>query len=161
MKRKWKYGIIHCTAHPKGRRMTGHEVAEQQMRPRSRGGRGWKRPGYGYVIRLDGTIDQLVPNDGNQYVEPREITNGVAGMNEESCSAAYLGGMSEDMTRPEDTRTPAQRNALAVLVKQWIAENPDILILGHNQVAAKACPSFDVPAWLRSIKVPEKNIYKG
>ncbi|MFA6729078.1 MAG: lysozyme, partial [Prevotella sp.] len=28
-----------------------------------------------------------------------------------------------------------------------------VKIIGHNQVAAKACPSFDVKMWLKSIGI--------
>lgn len=156
-----RYVMIHCTATPEGRALTGSDVREMHMRPRPQGGRGWSRPGYAYVVRLDGAVDQLVPDDGDQYVEPREVTNGAAGYNGVTRHVAYVGGMSRDMKRALDTRTPAQRHSLAVLVKAWIKQDPDLLVLGHNQVAAKACPSFDVPAWLRSIGVAEANIYKG
>ena len=32
---------------------------------------------------------------------------------------------------------------------------PGVRIVGHNQLAAKACPSFDVPEWLESIGIKQ------
>ncbi len=53
-------------------------------------------------------------------------------------------------------RTPApQQNAMEHYVKDFHSRFPDVKIIGHNQVAAKACPSFDVPAWLKSIGIEQ------
>jgi hypothetical protein len=42
-------------------------------------------------------------------------------------------------------RTPAQRASMLWLAQQLIAKFPGIRkVSGHNQYAAKACPSFDV-----------------
>ena len=38
-------------------------------------------------------------------------------------------------------------------VKDFHAAHPKVKIIGHNQIAAKACPSFDVPAWLHEIGI--------
>jgi hypothetical protein len=47
-------------------------------------------------------------------------------------------------------------------VKYTIKRHPQILVLGHNEAPnahGKACPSFNVGDWLRSIGIPEVNIY--
>ena len=38
-------------------------------------------------------------------------------------------------------------------VKDFHHRFPDVRIIGHNEVAAKACPSFDVQKWLKSIGI--------
>ena len=32
---------------------------------------------------------------------------------------------------------------------------PDVRIVGHNELAAKACPSFDVQRWLKQIGITQ------
>ena len=112
------------------------------------------------MIHLDGKITNLVPYDDNEYMEPREITNGVANMNSITRSFVYVGGVAKDGKTPKDTRTDKQKETMAAYIFKMIAVHPDILVCGHNQFAAKACPSFDTVKWLRAVGVPEKNIYK-
>jgi putative N-acetylmuramoyl-L-alanine amidase len=38
-------------------------------------------------------------------------------------------------------------------VKDFHRRFPRVRIIGHNEIAAKACPSFDVQAWLRNIGI--------
>ena len=45
---------------------------------------------------------------------------------------------------PKDTRNEAQRAAMDKLIDSLREEYPDATIHGHNEFAAKACPSFDV-----------------
>ena len=56
----------------------------------------------------------------------------------------YVGGVDRDGKTPKDTRTPEQREALAAYVRDFHRRFPDVRIVGHNELAAKACPSFDV-----------------
>jgi hypothetical protein len=62
---------------------------------------------------------------------------------------AYAGGVAADGTTPCDTRTPQQKSALEHYVRDFVARFPGAAVVGHNELAAKACPSFDVQAWLR------------
>lgn len=55
--------------------------------------------------------------------------------------------------KPKDTRTPAQLKAMGAYVKDFHRRFPGVRIIGHNEVAAKACPSFDVQKWLKSIGI--------
>lgn len=43
--------------------------------------------------------------------------------------------------------------ALEEYVKDFHNRFPSVKIIGHNQIAAKACPSFDVQKWLKSIGI--------
>ena len=88
--------------------------------------------------------------DGN--VDPWEITNGAAGYNSVSRHIVYAGGCDANM-QPKDTRTAEQKEALKKYVLDFHARHPDVRIVGHNQLAAKACPSFDVPQWLATIGI--------
>ena len=148
-----KYLVIHCTATPEGREVTAADIRRMHLSPVSAGGRGWKQVGYTDIIHLDGTVERLVDNNEDANVDPWEITNGAKGYNSVSRHVVYAGGMTKDMSKAKDTRTPAQRNAMEEYVKDFHKRFPHVRIIGHNEVAAKACPSFDVQAWLKSIGI--------
>lgn len=150
---KLQYLVIHCTATPEGREVSSAEIRKWHTSPVSKGGRGWKQVGYTDMVHLDGLIERLVKNNEDANVDPWEVTNGVAGLNSVSRHIVYVGGMTKDNKLPKDTRTPAQLRALENYVKDFHRRFPEVKIVGHNQFAAKACPSFDVPAWLRSIGI--------
>lgn len=148
-----KYLVIHCTATPDGREVTSDEIREWHTGPSSRGGRGWKQVGYTDMIHLDGTVERLVNNNEDAEVDPWEVTNGAKGYNSTSRHVVYVGGVSADGKTPRDTRTPAQLRALEAYVKDFHERFPNVKIVGHNELAAKACPSFDVRAWLKQINI--------
>ena len=145
--------VIHCTATPEGREVSAADIRHWHCDPVSKGGRGWKQVGYTDMIHLDGKVERLVGNNEDDEVDPWEITNGAAGYNSTSRHVVYVGGVAKDGRTAKDTRTPAQRDALEAYVKDFNKRFPSIPIVGHNQLAAKACPSFDVPAWLKEIGV--------
>lgn len=121
-------------------------------------GRGWSKGGYAAIITLDGKITTNVKDNGDNWVDAGEITNGVQGFNSVSKHVCYVGGMSSDMKTVKDTRTASQKIALEAYVKATISAHPDIQIIGHNQANDKACPSFSVPKWCASIGIAKKNI---
>ena len=107
------------------------------------------------MIHLDGKVERLVDNNEDAQVDPWEITNGAKGYNTTSRHVVYVGGVAADGKTPKDTRTPAQRKALEAYVKDFHRRFPSVPVVGHNQLAAKACPSFDVPAWLKEIGIKQ------
>lgn len=143
-KRELKYLVIHCTATPEGREVSAADIRRWHTSPVSEGGRGWKQVGYTDLIHLDGTVERLVDNNEDAWVDPWEITNGAAGYNSVSRHIVYAGGCAADGKTPKDTRTKAQRMALEEYVKDFHKRFPKVKIVGHNELAAKACPSFDV-----------------
>lgn len=146
-----KYLIIHCTATPEGREVTSDEIRHWHTDPVCKGGRGWKQVGYTDMLHLDGRFERLVRNNEDNIVDPWEITNGASGYNSISRHVVYVGGLASDAKTPKDTRTDAQKRALEHYVKVFHGRHPQARIIGHNEVAAKACPSFDVQKWLKSI----------
>ena len=149
---KLKYLIIHCTATPEGRDVSADDIRRWHTDPVSKGGRGWRQVGYTDLFRLDGKVERLVRNNEDNEVDPWEITNGATGYNSVSRHIVYAGGVDQN-GRPKDTRTPAQRNALEEYVTRFHDQHPGVRIIGHNEVAAKACPSFDVQEWLKNIGI--------
>lgn len=173
------YLVIHCTATPEGRDIQKDDIVRWHMSPKSKGGRGWDRLGYSDMIYLDGSLVNLTPYNQDNKVDPWEITWGAKGINSRSRHVVYTGGLKldpelemlgeddlddipfNDKYVPNDTRTPAQLDTMEVYVRYMIKRHPNIKVAGHNQFASKACPSFNVPKWLRSIGIEEKNIYTG
>lgn len=147
-----KYLVIHCTATTEGRDVTPDDIRRWHTSPVSAGGRGWKQVGYTDLIRLDGTVERLVNNNEDANVDPWEITNGAKGYNSISRHIVYAGGCDKS-NKPKDTRTAAQEKALVAYVKDFHRRHPSVRIIGHNEIAAKACPSFDVQKWLKSIGI--------
>lgn len=147
--------VIHCTATPEGREVSAADIRHWHCDPASEGGRGWKQVGYTDMFHLDGRVERLAANNEDTQVDPWEITNGAKGYNTTSRHVVYVGGVSADGRTPKDTRTPAQKQALERYVKDFHRRFPDVEIVGHNQLAAKSCPSFDVPAWLEEAGIKQ------
>ena len=127
--------ILHCAATTEGKDFT---VADIDRWHRARKFNGI---GYHYVIYRDGSVHP-----------GRSLSTAGAhctGHNANSIGVCYIGGCAADGKTPRDTRTPAQRTALATLVRDLLRQYPGATVHGHNEFAAKACPSFDVQRWLR------------
>lgn len=156
MAKKLQYLVIHCTATREGRKVSASDIRHWHTDPVSKGGRGWKQVGYTDMFHLDGKKERLVKNNEDAYVDGWEITNGVAGYNSVSRHIVYVGGYAADGQTKKDTRTEAQREAMKAYVLDFHKRFPQAKIVGHNQLAAKDCPCFDVPAWLKEIGINQK-----
>jgi N-acetylmuramoyl-L-alanine amidase len=163
--------IIHCTATPEGRHVDAEDIVRWHTSSVEMGGRGWSRVGYSDMIYLDGALVNLTPFNQDNKVDNWEMTWGAKGMNSRSRHVVYVGGLEYDYETPlddddkpgymaADTRTPQQLHAMEVYVKYMILRHPNIKVAGHNQFAVRACPSFNVPKWLRSVGIPAKNIHE-
>ena len=146
--------VIHCTDTRQGREVSGAEIRHWHTSPVSKGGRGWKQVGYADIIHLNGGVENLVPYNEDQKVDPWEVTNGAAGYNSTSRHVVYVGGrsMANELC---DTRTPEQKKALEKYVKNFRRQHPQAEIVGHRDLpgVAKKCPCFDVKRWLREIGI--------
>jgi N-acetylmuramoyl-L-alanine amidase len=134
-----KYIVIHCTAGPQNQSTAEILAFWKNVN-------GWKYPGYHFEINADGTIEQLLPIE--------QIANGVAGHNSNSLHISYKGGIDK-AGKPVDNRTPQQIASQISLLKKYHAMFPHAEILGHRDFpgVTKACPSFDVRTWLKTIKL--------
>jgi N-acetylmuramoyl-L-alanine amidase len=128
--------IWHCTATPEGREVTLADLRKWHVEDN-----GWLDIGYHYLVQLPGHI---LPCRGEQYVGAH-----CKGENHDSIGIVYSGGLMNDGSmRAKDTRTPQQIEAMYNLT-QGLLDKYNLTwddVYGHNQFAAKACPSFDVPA---------------
>ena len=68
--------FVHCTAGSQRQKIADLQAEFKR--------KGWKNPGYHYVIQADGTITQLL---GDQFV-----SNGVKNYNSTAVNVAYMGG---------------------------------------------------------------------
>ena len=153
MSKSIQYLVIHCSATPEGREVSAAEIRRWHTAPVSQGGRGWKQVGYTDMVHLDGRVERLVNNNEDAQVDTWEVTNGAADYNNVSRHIVYVGGCDK-AGKPKDTRTEAQREALKRYVEDFHARFPQVKIVGHHELnPGKACPSFDVPTWLRSIGI--------
>ena len=156
-----KYLVIHCTATPEGREITKETIEDWHLKPVKDGGRGWKVVGYSRLISLTGELIKMHEYNENDIVENWEITNGVSGINSVSRHIVYAGGVdAKNPKKAKDTRTMKQKETMKNYVFDMVERYPDILVAGHYHFANKACPSFNVEDWCRSIGIPEKNILK-
>lgn len=155
MRNTLSYLVIHCTATPEGREVNSDEIRHWYTDPVSKGGRGWKQVGYTDMIHLDGSVERLVDNNEDAFVDGWEITNGATGYNSKNRHVVYVGGLASDAKTPKDTRTTKQLEAMERYVLDFHKRFPKVKIIGHNEIAAKACPSFDVQAWLSQIGIKQ------
>ena len=142
--RKIKYIAVHCTAG--SQKATVNDLLAEFKR------KGWKAPGYHYVITADGKIHQLLDTE--------KVSNGVKGYNSVTVNIAYTGGMDG-----VDNRTDEQKKSLVTLLKILHKRYPDAVIQGHRDFSPdlngngkieksewiKMCPSFDAKTEYKDI----------
>lgn len=135
--------MIHCTDTPKGREISRKDIEQWHLKER-----GWSRVGYSDMIHLDGRVENLIPYNFDQVVDPWEISNGARGYNSTTRHVVYVGG------KGGDTRTDEQKKALAMYIKAFLFDHPNCEVIGHRDVnSSKTCPNFDVDQFLREIEV--------
>jgi len=103
--------------------------------------KGWKNPGYHYVITADGSIHQMLAIE--------EVSNGVQGYNSTAINIAYVGGIDSN-GKAVDNRTEAQKKAMLTLLTQLKKQFPNAEIMGHRDIWGsdkskwkKMCPCFN------------------
>ena len=136
--RQIKEIILHCTATQEGREVHVADVDRWHKQ------QGWECIGYHYLITLDGKIEKGRPE--------WKIGAHCKGHNNISIGIAYVGGV-DYQGKPKDTRTDAQKRALVQLLRELKGRYPKATIHGHNEFAAKACPSFNVQKWLTEVYI--------
>lgn len=128
--REIKRIILHCTATPEGKHFDVDTIRRWHVKDR-----GWKDIGYHYVIYLDGSV-----HEGRPVEQAGAHTSG---HNADSIGIVYVGGCDTKM-KAKDTLNEAQETAMVNLIKSLRDEYGDLSLHGHNEFAAKACPSFKV-----------------
>lgn len=145
-----KYIAVHCTAS-----LQTMTIAELNREFKHKG---WKNPGYHYVVMPSGKIVQLMPEEG--------VSNGVRGFNSVSINVAYIGGIDAN-GKPIDNRTEEQKKSLRTLIKLLHQKYPKAVVQGHRDFSPdlnhngkvdkweriKACPCFDAKEEYRELRV--------
>lgn len=107
--------------------------------------KGWKNPGYHWVVFPDGKIVKLL--------EETKVANGVLGYNPNSIHVAWVGGIeclnSWDKIKSVDNRTPEQKLALFDLLVKIKLRYKDAMILGHRDISPDLNHNGVVDAWER------------
>lgn len=137
------YIVIHCSATRPSQDIGAADIDRWHR------GQGWACIGYHYVIRRSGALEE-----GR---EPDVIGAHVAGYNTNSIGICLAGGVSEkDVNVPENNFTKEQLQSLRGLILFLREKYPEAHIQGHRDFPKvhKACPSFDVAAWLKAEKIP-------
>lgn len=136
--RNIKYIAVHCTAG--NQRNKAADIVSYHTRPKSKGGKGWSKPGYHYIIEADGTIVNT------WHIE--QSSNGVGPQfNPVTINVCWVGGVdtSKKGLPPIDNRTPAQKVSLRALLAGLKKQFPNAIIQGHRDFpnVHKDCPCFD------------------
>lgn len=128
--RRIDYIVVHSSASPEGREDTIEDIDRWHK------ARGMNGVGYHYVIELDGIA-----------FEGRPLSKQgahVRGHNAHTIGICYIGGTDNTRERKaKDTRTEAQKRTLRKLLSDLKQMFPNAKIVGHRDLAATACPSFD------------------
>ena len=141
--------VVHCSATRAGQDIGKKEITQMHLQ------RGFSTIGYNYVIRQDGTVEvgRSLTIDGAHC-----NSKGFSGVsyNKHSIGICYVGGL-DAAGKAADTRTPAQKKALAVLIAKLVKEYDIKEVLGHRDTSPdldgdgivepnewiKSCPCFD------------------
>ncbi len=162
--KKVDYLIIVNTDTPGGQAVTKANIIDLHTTPKHLGGMGLNRPRIDDLISLEGELTSIIPETSMTQVDQWGISDGENGLTGQPKYVAFVGGRTKDGKKDWDTRTNEQKETLETYVKYHILKNPEILVMGLDQVPAlegTEMPSFNVPKWLGSIGVDSANIFKS
>lgn len=135
--------VVHCSATTKSwaNGKTNKQMLEE-IRSWHVKGNGWADIGYHWVIFPDGSV---LPGRAETV-----IGAGVAGHNSGVIHVCLIGGHGSAETDSFDQHfTAAQKKSLLAKLQDISSRTPITRISGHNEWAAKACPGFNVPKFLK------------
>lgn len=135
--RNIKYIFVHCTA--------SQQTATVQQILKEFTQRGWRIPGYHYIVDPKGMLTQLVAED--------RASNGVKGYNAESINVAYIGGI-DSKKKAIDNRTPEQKKTLLNILTKLKQKYPDAVIMGHRDISPDKNHNGIVDPWERIKECP-------
>lgn len=156
------YLIIHSTNTSEASDFGKEVIIEKHTTAKRKGGLGFNRPAFDYLVKIDGTLETIINEDNPTQTDLLGISNGLKDLTGIAKNVAYVGGRTLKEAWDKDTRTDAQKNTLNAIVRFYVKRFPNIVILGNNEVPTKTdedSPAFTVNEWLREIRIPEKNIY--
>jgi len=162
--KKVNYLIIVNTNTPGGQEVTKAAIIEHHTSPIHNGGLGLNRPRIDDLISLEGELLNIIPETSPNEVDLWGISEGADGLTGQAKYVAFVGGKTKDGNKDWDTRTKEQKQTLEVYVKYHLLKNPDLIVIGLDQIPAMdgvGMPSFNVPKWLEGFEVENKNIFKG
>lgn len=139
--RKIERIFVHCTA--------SHQTATVDDIKREFRNKGWKNPGYHYLIDTKGEIHKLLEEEG--------ISNGVQGYNKTSINVAYIGGIDEK-GKGIDNRTDEQKKSLKSLISKLKEKYPNAEVLGHRDISPDKNGNGIIDPWERIKECPCFNV---
>jgi N-acetylmuramoyl-L-alanine amidase len=147
-----KFIVVHCSATPPDADVDARTIDRWHRQ------KGWLMIGYHWVIKRDGSVEQgRLPDQPGAHAE---------GFNDKSIGICLIGGVERvkatkgraapldgpqwaDMV-PADNFTWEQKTSLLSVIAGSRVLYPKAAVIGHRDLPGvrKACPSFDVRAWL-------------
>lgn len=135
--RKIERIFVHCTAG--SQKQTIEDLRSEFKR------KGWKNPGYHYVVMPNGRIECMLSEDS--------ISNGVQGFNSTSINVAYVGGI-DGSGKGVDNRTEEQKLALKKILTELKKKYPGAEIMGHRDISPDKNGNGIVDPWERIKECP-------
>lgn len=146
-----RFLVLHCSATRCDRPYSPEDLTRDHL------ARGFQSAGYHFYVRRSGQIVPLRPL--------HQIGAHVRGHNRHSWGICYEGGLSTT-GEPQDTRTPAQTQALEQLLRDLLQLAPRAEIVGHRDLSPdrnhngivepsewiKQCPCFNATAAFAHLK---------
>ncbi|AWD92498.1 N-acetylmuramoyl-L-alanine amidase [Pectobacterium phage Jarilo] len=127
--------FVHCAATKPSQNVGVREIRQWHKE------RGFLDIGYHFVIKRDGTLETGRDVD--------VVGAHVEGYNHNSVGVCLVGGI-DDSGKFKANFTPIQMSVLKTLLSDLEGNYPGVAIRAHHDVAAKACPSFDLQRWLKT-----------
>lgn len=151
-KDKVEYIMVHCLATPWGwMKDEPVETVRDAVRGWHVNERGWADIAYAMVIHFNGrrAKGRDLDQDGDVW---EEVGAGARGWNNNCIHIALNGGKTSAANdRFHEHYTNEQDKALRKTIQEirdWAGW--EVPLIGHNEVAAKACPGFNVNRWYNS-----------
>lgn len=138
--RKIERIFVHCTAG--SQKQTIEDLKAEFKR------KGWRSPGYHYVIMPDGKIENILSEEN--------VSNGVQGYNQTAINVAYIGGIDAKW-KGVDNRTEEQKKSLRTLLSNLKNKYPSAKIMGHRDISPDKNGNGIVDPWERIKECPAFN----